>query len=285
MIHKNRRGFFLLVEGSQVDWAGHANDAGYMVSEFLAFDAAVGKALSFARSDGRTLVLVFPDHNTGGLSIGHGQSGRADVPPDYLSTSVEALIDPIKGAGATIGGLLRTLPEGATGADVQAAFAARMGNYWRNRPGADDAAQIAAHAADPAYVAALISRKYTAFGWTSHGHTGEDVPLWAFGPQRPVGTFDNTELAVIAADAMGIDLARTSTRLFVDVSDAFADYAVDNTDPQNPLLTVDGAELPVNRNIIRKKGRVRTFSGIVVHAPAIDKFFIPTEAVRMIQNR
>jgi alkaline phosphatase len=285
LLSQNSEGFFLLVEGSQIDWAAHTNDAAYMVSEFLAFDEAVGKALSFARSDGRTLVLVFPDHNTGGLSIGHGQSGRPDFPPDYLATSVEALIDPIKDAGATVGGLLQALPEGATGADVQAAFTARMGDYWRKRLSTADAAEIAANKADPTHVAALISRKYTAFGWTSHGHTGEDVPLWAFGPGRPVGTFDNTELAGIAADAMGIDLARASARLFVDVSDTFPDASADNADPKNPVLIVDGAELPVNRNIVRKDGSVQPFGGIVVHAPAIDKFFIPMEAVRMIQDR
>ena len=63
-----------MVEGSQVDWAGHANDAAYMVYDFLAFDEAVGKALKFAKKDGDTLVLIFPDHNTGALSIGHEQS-------------------------------------------------------------------------------------------------------------------------------------------------------------------------------------------------------------------
>jgi alkaline phosphatase len=66
-LSKDKDGFFLMVEGSQVDWAGHANDAAYMLGDFLAFDKAVGEALDFAKKDGDTLVLAFPDHNTGAL--------------------------------------------------------------------------------------------------------------------------------------------------------------------------------------------------------------------------
>jgi alkaline phosphatase len=41
------------------------------VGDFLAFDDAVGAALDFAKKDGRTLVMAFPDHNTGGLTLGN----------------------------------------------------------------------------------------------------------------------------------------------------------------------------------------------------------------------
>ena len=78
-------------EGSQVDGGDHANDPIYAVTEFLAFDKAVKVAVDFAKKDGHTLVLVFPDHNTGGMSIG----SYSDL--DYTSTTVEDVIGPLKG--------------------------------------------------------------------------------------------------------------------------------------------------------------------------------------------
>ncbi|MGD9161931.1 MAG: alkaline phosphatase, partial [Desulfobacteraceae bacterium] len=71
VLSKNEKGFFLMVEGSQVDYAGHANDPVFMVTEFLAFDKAVGIAVDYAKKDPDTLVVIFPDHDTGGLSIGN----------------------------------------------------------------------------------------------------------------------------------------------------------------------------------------------------------------------
>ncbi|EDP70326.1 alkaline phosphatase [Flavobacteriales bacterium ALC-1] len=61
--------FFMMVEGSQVDWGGHANDADYLISELIDFDDAIGKALDFAERDGNTLVIVTADHETGGFTL------------------------------------------------------------------------------------------------------------------------------------------------------------------------------------------------------------------------
>jgi alkaline phosphatase len=69
---RSDKGFFLMVEGSQIDWACHANDAKLSIKETLDFDKAVGEALAFARSHGNTLVIVTADHETGGLSINEG---------------------------------------------------------------------------------------------------------------------------------------------------------------------------------------------------------------------
>jgi alkaline phosphatase len=61
--------FFMMVEGSQIDWGGHANDADYLISELIDFDEAIGKALDFAENDGNTLVIVVADHETGGFTL------------------------------------------------------------------------------------------------------------------------------------------------------------------------------------------------------------------------
>jgi alkaline phosphatase len=67
-----KRGFFLMVEGSQIDWACHDNDAADCVWQTLQFDLAVKEAIDFALADGRTLVIVTADHETGGLTIPGG---------------------------------------------------------------------------------------------------------------------------------------------------------------------------------------------------------------------
>lgn len=67
-------GFFLMVEGSQIDWGGHANDSEYIISEMLEFDRAIGAVLDFAQRDGRTLVIVTADHETGGYAINNGST-------------------------------------------------------------------------------------------------------------------------------------------------------------------------------------------------------------------
>ena len=61
--------FFMMIEGSQIDWGGHANDAEYLISELIDFDDAIGKALDFAEKDGNTLVIVTGDHETGGFTL------------------------------------------------------------------------------------------------------------------------------------------------------------------------------------------------------------------------
>ncbi len=66
--HK-KQGFFLMIEGSQIDWGGHANDTKYITSEVIDFDKAIGKMLDFAKKDKETLVIITADHETGGFAI------------------------------------------------------------------------------------------------------------------------------------------------------------------------------------------------------------------------
>ena len=72
LLSKNKKGFFLMVEGSQIDWACHENEVNKMVKRTLLFDMAVGEALAFAKEDGHTLVIVTADHETGGVTIPEG---------------------------------------------------------------------------------------------------------------------------------------------------------------------------------------------------------------------
>jgi len=68
----NDAGFFLMIESSQIDWGGHANDANYIITEMIEFDKVIGEVLDFAEADGNTLVIVTADHETGGFAINKG---------------------------------------------------------------------------------------------------------------------------------------------------------------------------------------------------------------------
>ncbi|MBW2206825.1 MAG: alkaline phosphatase [Deltaproteobacteria bacterium] len=77
VLSKNDKGFFLMVEAGQIDWAGHANDAGTMLHELIQFDETLNYVLSWARSRNDTLLIVTADHETGGFGFSYS---RANVP-------------------------------------------------------------------------------------------------------------------------------------------------------------------------------------------------------------
>lgn len=69
VLNRNEQGFFLMVEGSQIDWGGHANDVEYVIREVQRFDEAIKVILDFAIADGQTLVVQTADHETGGMTL------------------------------------------------------------------------------------------------------------------------------------------------------------------------------------------------------------------------
>jgi alkaline phosphatase len=87
ILSNNPKGFFLMVEGSQLDWAGHNNHTGYLVRETLDFDRAVGKALEFAANNKETLVIVTSDHETGGFMVIDGDNKNGYVHGSFGSTN------------------------------------------------------------------------------------------------------------------------------------------------------------------------------------------------------
>ena len=69
ILSRNENGFILMVEGSQIDWEAHDHDTQGIIEETLDFDQAVSVGLDFAKHDGKTLILVTADHETGGFAV------------------------------------------------------------------------------------------------------------------------------------------------------------------------------------------------------------------------
>lgn len=81
-LSSDKDGFFLMIEGSQIDWAGHANDITGAMSEMKDFDLAFQTAIDFAKKDCNTLVIATGDHSTGGMLMGQG--GEYNFPVDPI---------------------------------------------------------------------------------------------------------------------------------------------------------------------------------------------------------
>ncbi len=132
---------------------------------------------------------------------------------------------------------------------------------------------------------------HAVLGWTSHGHVGGDVPLHAFGPRRPVGTFDGAQIGRILAEAAGLDLADATQRLFVEAGAALpgAQVEIDRAEVHNPLVRIrhngTTAELPVNKNLLRLGAKTVELEGVVVHIQETGRTYLPEQAVRLIQGR
>lgn len=215
LLQRDPEGFFLMVEGSRIDHAAHSNDPAGHLHDLLAFDEAVAAALAFAREDGETLVVVTSDHETGGLTL--GREAISSVGPDgtelpFLSRSLHgrSMYDwnpaALQSVVSSVGPMAEALQSDDVGVE----------DVFRTYAGIDDLTggelELLAMARQGEVrmdhaIGEIISRR-AGLGWTTGGHTGVDVNLYAFGPgsERFRGNLDNTEVGRHVAELLGIAL-------------------------------------------------------------------------------
>ncbi|MGF9817192.1 alkaline phosphatase [Brevibacillus agri] len=189
-LSKNKEGFFLMVEGSQIDWAGHDNDIVAAMSEMEDFEKAFKAAIDFAKKDGNTLVVATADHSTGGLSVG-------------AKEEYNFLVAPIKAAKRTPDFIAAGIAKGASVEET-------LKKYIDLQLTPEEIASVKKAAEtkkqveiDNAIEAIFDKRSFT--GWTTGGHTGEDVNVYAYGPwkERFSGLIDNTHNAEVIFEILG----------------------------------------------------------------------------------
>lgn len=100
---KSKKGFFLMVEGAEIDHAAHNGDIEGVVRETLDFDKAVAEALRFADRDGETLVIVLADHETGGLALGDGDMAQGKVSGHFATGGHSPVLVPLYAYGPHAG--------------------------------------------------------------------------------------------------------------------------------------------------------------------------------------
>lgn len=243
-LKQDEDGFFLFVEGSKVDWAAHANDTIGMISDILSFDDAVKEAVEFAKEDGNTLVIAVTDHGNSGITM-----GNLNTSGTYSSIPVSAYIDPLKKATMTIEGALSQLKEDRSNLAEVAAL------YGLDELTEEELATLQnAENLGNAMVKMLANRAN--IGYTTGGHTGDDVFLYSFGPSKVAGLVENTDLAHAMAEFMGFDLATLTDELYVPATKALTEKGfttkIDLTDKENPVFIAQKADvtvkIPVNKN-------------------------------------
>jgi alkaline phosphatase len=95
MLSSNKKGFFIMTEGAQIDYGGHANDLPYVVTEMLDFDQTIEAALRFADQDGETLVIVTADHETGGLTLLDASAENGSISGEFSTNDHTNIMVPV----------------------------------------------------------------------------------------------------------------------------------------------------------------------------------------------
>ncbi len=282
ILSQDKDGFFLMVEGSKIDWAAHANDPIGIISDVNAFDKAVAQALAFAKKDGNTLVIASTDHMNGGLTI-----GDRDTSKTYDKLPLSTFIDPLKKAKVTGEGL-----EKLFNSDRSNIVQVMSDNFGITDLTADEIAAIKdTKAGSMNYTVGPMISKRAHIGWTSNGHTGGDVVLYSYGPggKQLTGLVENTDIARYMEAALGLNLAAVTEQLFVPAEQAFAAKGAtvtwDRTDERNPVMVVtkasDTLRLPVYKNIASLNGKTVNLNGTIIFNG--EKTFVPQAAINLIK--
>ncbi|BDY05107.1 alkaline phosphatase [Ferrimonas sp. YFM] len=174
--------FFLMVEGSLIDWCGHDNDIACAMKEMADFAGALEVAEAFAQERGDTLVVFTADHSTGGLTLGAGGEYRWEA-------------EQVKQTGAS----LRTITDALLNQPQEQfpQILARFLGFELTQGELGELAKVSKEEEALRWKLASILSGHSYTGWTTSGHTAVDVPLGAMGPgsERFRGHLDNTEIA------------------------------------------------------------------------------------------
>lgn len=313
-LSQNKQGFFLMVEGSKVDWAAHNNDPAALVTDFLAFDDAIGVALDFAKRDGNTTVIIVPDHGNSGFSI-----GRADL-GNYSGSSIEKLFGPLNSfrrSGEAMARIINAAPYDSLrslfrqyenielSAEEFNAIINCKGYRQSPIPEADRQPRKDSRFYS-SYLDGIIRKILTAhtyFGWTTGGHTGEDVFLAVYDPQnrRPMGMNKNTQLASYIQSLWSMDgkMDKFTKQIFAPHKQVFANYTctITHSDKKNtwPILTVTNPQngrslwVQANTNLIHvfSNAKIRAqeveIPSVVTYVDRNDMFYLPADLTKYLK--
>jgi alkaline phosphatase len=294
ILSQNEKGFFLMVEGSQIDWAGHGNDPVAYAADALAFDRAVQGALDFARQDGHTVVIVVSDHGTGGISFGSATSNQG-----YDTRALGLFVDPLKKALISAHELEKEILKMTDEGQVRHALQTRYALEDLSDP---ELARVMDYCADvktgriksgklDAVIGPMLSKR-AAIGWTTTGHVGGDVALAVYHPtgDRPMGVIDNTDVNRYMQRLFGLNLDELTSRYFLAAQEAFegigARVVVDTSRAANPVLRVRKGRksliAPAHKNTVWLNGRLLVMPTVTVYNG--QRFFVSREMVELLEK-
>ena len=290
LLSKDKNGFFLMVEGSKVDYAAHSNDPMGIISEYDAFDKAVAVAMDFAKKDGNTTVIVVPDHGNSGMTVGNndyknyykkGLDTAMAMLPQYKCTG-EGLTGLIQAQGVDS---IRPIFKEYTGIDLTPAEEKAVRESMANIE--KDYMEVALSRNLKSVVTKILNA-HVHFGYASGCHTSEDVFLAVYNPngQVPMGWIDGTDLAGYMYGLLGVkgSLDELTSKIFVksDVLLAGHETAVEG-DKKAPVLVIDGkVRVPANRSYIEVDGQRKELASVSVYVPKNKNFYISREILNYL---
>ncbi len=288
LLSRNPKGFFLFVEGSKIDWAAHGNDPVGVISDVLAFDEAVGVAIDFAEKDMHTLIIAVADHGTGGMSLGNRTGGTMNS-----KAGLDHVFGPLKKAVLTGEGVEIELGGNRSETKIRDVFSRRYG--IDDLTSEEIQAIQNARTGRMACVAGPMMSVRSHIGWSTNGHTGEDLFAYFHGIRKPMGIIENTEIARIIALAFEFDLESIDRSLFIDAEIAFgrigAAVEIDRTVGEKPVLNIrkeaGRAQIPASTNIMNIVApieKTHTLPGISLFIPTTGRVYVPKQAVLLFER-
>ncbi|MBX8444933.1 alkaline phosphatase [Staphylococcus aureus] len=203
-LERNKKGFFLMVEGASIDKSAHSNDITGVMSEMEGFEKAFDDAIQYAKKHKDTLVVATADHSTGGLTIGKDKGYEWNPQPiksmkhsgSYMTEKMAKGVDPEKVINEGYG--FEFSQDDMKKVKKENKKLQKLLKKEKDEKSADVEKQT--KALQHAIQKPVNDKSYT--GWTSDGHTGEDVNTYAYGPRSESfsGNIENTESAKIIFD-------------------------------------------------------------------------------------
>lgn len=292
-LSQNENGFFLMVEGSKIDWSAHGNDAIGCISEYLAFDKAVEAAINFAKEDGETTVVILPDHGNSGFTI-----GRRDL-PRYDRATLKMLFENVSQYKKTGEGLERILlkskPE-----DFKKIFEEytdielsedELNLLLSSKNYRETDYMEKSNSVNMGSSIVKIMNAHTYFGFTTGGHTGEEVFLAAYHPEGtlPIGMNTNTEINQYLVDVLGLKMSLNdmTKEIFAKHNEVFEglEYSIDKSD-KFPVLKIQKGKntltVPAFKSIAYLNGKEIDLGSVTVYIDKNDTFYIPKKLAKML---
>jgi len=201
---ENKNGYFMLVEASQVDWAGHSNDITTAMAEMSDLAVTMEYLEEYVKENPDTLIILTADHSTGGLTI--GANGKYEWHPEILRTMKRSPITSAKilsNQEITQQRLSELLNFTVTQNETQQVQSAKINaieeiSAYKKL---DEKMKLKTIKPDLSNIISVAIKKIidirTNTGWTSGGHTAIDVPVHALGKSSEIftGNIDNTDIA------------------------------------------------------------------------------------------
>lgn len=290
VLNKDEDGFFLMVEGSKVDWAAHANNTVGIVSDILAFDEAVKAAIEFAKTDGNTVVVVTTDHGNSGITI--GSSYYNENIESYDKATYENTTDLLKNATITEE-RFNEIASGKSNDEIKAIAK----KYYGIDLNDEELAIVKGEQGEGRQVGIreVIARR-VGIGYTTGGHTGEQIYLGVYAPsdvELLEGVVDNTEVNKYMQRVLfGEEILSSYTKEIYQDGEVILNKiegtkaSIDETIKYSPKLTIERLgnviEVDLYTNNYRVNGEEKELKTVVPYVNG--KYFIPQELIDIVSN-